>query len=75
MGIEVADNGRGTAPHLASALLGLQSGSQFLEVHYPGGAQAMQATLGGADQDDGRNLQRCRRQCAGRQDARAGVDG
>jgi tripartite-type tricarboxylate transporter receptor subunit TctC len=46
-GIEVADNGRGTAPHLASALLGLQSGAQFLEVHYPGGAQAMQATLGG----------------------------
>ena len=27
--------------------LGLQSGAQFLEVHYPGGAQAMQATLGG----------------------------
>lgn len=47
MAIEVADNGRGTAPHLASALLGLQSGAQFLEVHYPGGAQAMQATLGG----------------------------
>jgi len=46
-GMEVADNGRGTAPHLASALLGLQSGTQFLEVHYPGGAQAMQATLGG----------------------------
>lgn len=45
--IEVADNGRGTAPQLASALLGLQSGAQFLEVHYPGGAQAMQATLGG----------------------------
>jgi tripartite-type tricarboxylate transporter receptor subunit TctC len=47
LGIEVADNGRGTAPHLASALLGLQAGAQFLEVHYPGGAQAMQATLGG----------------------------
>ena len=45
--IEVADNGRGTAPHLASALLGLQSGAQFLEVHYPGGAQAMQGMLGG----------------------------
>ncbi|CAN7247742.1 tripartite tricarboxylate transporter substrate binding protein [Variovorax sp. LjRoot84] len=45
--IEVADNGRGTLPHLASALLGLQSGAQFLEVHYPGGAQAMQAMLGG----------------------------
>jgi tripartite-type tricarboxylate transporter receptor subunit TctC len=45
--IEVADNGRGTAPHLASALLGLQSGAEFLEVHYPGGAQAMQAMLGG----------------------------
>lgn len=49
-GIEVADNGRGTAPHLASALLGLNSGAQFLEVHYPGGAQAMQATLGGQTQ-------------------------
>lgn len=49
-GIEVADNGRGTAPHLASALLGLQSGAQFLEVHYTGGAQAMQATLGGQTQ-------------------------
>ena len=49
-GIEVADNGRGTAPHLASALLGLQSGAQFLEVHYPGGAQAMQATLAGQTQ-------------------------
>ena len=50
LGVEVADNGRGTAPHLASALLGLQSGAQFLEVHYPGGAQAMQATLGGQTQ-------------------------
>lgn len=49
-GIEVADNGRGTAPHLASALLGLNAGAQFLEVHYPGGAQAMQATLGGQTQ-------------------------
>lgn len=49
-GIEVADNGRGTAPHLASALLGLQSGTQFLEVHYPGGSQAMQATLAGQTQ-------------------------
>jgi tripartite-type tricarboxylate transporter receptor subunit TctC len=47
LGIEVADNGRGTLPHLASALLGLQFGAQFLEVHYPGGAQAMQAMLGG----------------------------
>lgn len=45
--VEVADNGRGTLPHLASALLGLQGGAQFLEVHYPGGAQAMQAMLGG----------------------------
>ncbi len=45
--MEVADNGRGTAPHLASALLGLQGNAQFLEVHYPGGAQAMQATLAG----------------------------
>jgi tripartite-type tricarboxylate transporter receptor subunit TctC len=45
--IEVADNGRGTAPHLAAALLGLQSGAQFLHVHYPGGGQAMQGMLGG----------------------------
>ncbi len=46
-GIEVADNGRGTAPHLASALLGIQANAEFLEVHYTGGAQAMQGTLGG----------------------------
>ena len=46
-GSEVADNGRGTAPHLASALLAMQAGASFLHVHYPGGAQAMQATLGG----------------------------
>ncbi|MDB5897032.1 MAG: extra-cytoplasmic solute receptor [Ramlibacter sp.] len=45
--VEVADNGRGTAPHLAAALLGMQAGAQFLHVHYPGGAQAMQGTLGG----------------------------
>lgn len=50
LSIEVADNGRGTAPHLASALLGLQSGAQFLEVHYTGGAQAMQGLLGGQTQ-------------------------
>jgi tripartite-type tricarboxylate transporter receptor subunit TctC len=43
----VADVGRGTVPHLASTLLGLQAGVEFLPVHYPGGAQAMQATLGG----------------------------
>jgi tripartite-type tricarboxylate transporter receptor subunit TctC len=48
--VEVADVGRGTAPHLASALLGIQSGAEFLEVHYPGGAQAMQAVLGGQTQ-------------------------
>ncbi|MBY4596935.1 tripartite tricarboxylate transporter substrate binding protein [Ottowia caeni] len=46
-GIEVADVGRGTAPHLAQALLGMQAGVQFMEVHYPGGAQSIQATLGG----------------------------
>jgi tripartite-type tricarboxylate transporter receptor subunit TctC len=45
--VEVADNGRGTAPHLASALLAMQAGTQFLHVHYPGGAQAMQGLLGG----------------------------
>lgn len=46
-GVEVADNGRGTAPHLAAALLGLKAGVRFLHVHYTGGAQQMQATLGG----------------------------
>ena len=46
-GIEVADVGRGTAPHLAATLLGMQAGAQFLQVHYPGGAQAINATLGG----------------------------
>ncbi len=45
--LEVADNGRGTAPHLASALLAMQGNTQFLHVHYPGGAQAMQGMLGG----------------------------
>lgn len=45
--IEVADTGRGTLPHLVAAQLGLLAGVQFLEVHYPGGAQSMQATLGG----------------------------
>lgn len=46
-GLEVADNGRGTAPHLASALLAMQGQANFLHVHYPGGAQAMQGMLGG----------------------------
>lgn len=46
-GVEVADNGRGTAPHLAAALLGLKAGVSFLHVHYTGGAQQLQATLGG----------------------------
>jgi tripartite-type tricarboxylate transporter receptor subunit TctC len=45
--VEVADNGRATAPHLASALLAMQANTQFLHVHYPGGAQAMQGVLGG----------------------------
>ena len=45
--IEVADVGRGTVPHLSNVLLGLQGGAEFLHVHYPGGAQAMQGTLGG----------------------------
>ncbi len=44
---EVADVGRGTVPHLSSTLLGLQAGAEFLPVHYQGGAQTMQATLGG----------------------------
>ena len=46
-GVEVSDNGRGTAPHLAAALLGLKAGVRFLHVHYTGGAQQMQAVLGG----------------------------
>lgn len=45
--IEIADNGRATLPHLAAALLGLNAGTEFLHVHYQGGAQAMQATLAG----------------------------
>lgn len=45
--VEVADVGRGTVPHLATTLLGLRAGVEFLSVHYPGGAQSMQATLGG----------------------------
>lgn len=45
-GIEVADVGRGTAPHLSLTLLGMKAGVQFMPVHYPGGAQAIQATLG-----------------------------
>lgn len=45
--LEVADNGRATAPHLAAALLAMQANTQFLHVHYPGGAQAMQGMLGG----------------------------
>ena len=46
-GVEVADVGRGTAPHLAASLLGMQAGVEFLHVHYQGGAQALQGTLGG----------------------------
>lgn len=45
--IEIADNGRATLPHLAAALLGVNSGAEFLNVHYQGGAQAMQATIAG----------------------------
>ncbi len=45
--VEVADPGRGTLPHLAGALLALNGNAQFLEVHYPGGAQTMQATMAG----------------------------
>jgi tripartite-type tricarboxylate transporter receptor subunit TctC len=45
--VEVADTGRGTLPHLVTAQLGLLTGTKFLEVHYPGGAQSVQATLGG----------------------------
>lgn len=49
-GLEVADVGRGTGPHLAASLLAMQAGVQFLNVHYPGGAQAIQGTLGGQTQ-------------------------
>ena len=45
--IEIADNGRATLPHLAAALLGVNSGAEFLNVHYQGGAQGMQATIAG----------------------------
>jgi len=45
--IEIADNGRATLPHLAAALLGINSGAEFLNVHYQGGAQGMQATIAG----------------------------
>ena len=45
--VEIADNGRATLPHLAAALLGLNSGTEFLHVHDQGGAQAMQATIAG----------------------------
>lgn len=45
--VEIADNGRATLPHLAAALLGLNSNTEFLHVHYQGGAQAMQATIAG----------------------------
>jgi tripartite-type tricarboxylate transporter receptor subunit TctC len=45
--VEVGDPGRATLPHLAAALLGAQSGTQFLHVHFQGGGQALQAMLGG----------------------------
>ena len=45
--VEIADNGRATLPHLAAALLGINSGAEFLSVHYQGGAQGMQATIAG----------------------------
>jgi tripartite-type tricarboxylate transporter receptor subunit TctC len=44
---EVGDPGRATLPHLAAALLGAQSGAQFLHVHFQGGGQALQGMLGG----------------------------
>lgn len=46
-GIEVADVGRGTVPHLAATLMGLRGGVDFLSVHFQGGTQARQATIGG----------------------------
>lgn len=46
-GIEVADVGRGTMPHLGAVLLGLRAGVEFMHVPYSGGAQSMQATMGG----------------------------
>jgi len=45
--VEVGDPGRATLPHLAAALLGAQSGAQFLHVHFQGGGQALQGMLGG----------------------------
>lgn len=45
--IELADVGRATVPHLAAEMLGLNSGTKYLHVHFQGGPPAIQATLGG----------------------------
>jgi tripartite-type tricarboxylate transporter receptor subunit TctC len=47
LSVEIADNGRATLPHLAAAALGVASGTEFMHVHYQGGAQGMQATIAG----------------------------
>ena len=44
--IELADVGRATVPHLAAELLGLNSGTKYLHVHFQGGPPAIQATMG-----------------------------
>lgn len=45
--IELADVGRATVPHLAAEMLGLNSGTKYLHVHFQGGQPAIQATMGG----------------------------
>lgn len=45
--IELADVGRATVPHLAAEMLGLNSGTKYLHVHFQGGPPAIQATMGG----------------------------
>jgi tripartite-type tricarboxylate transporter receptor subunit TctC len=48
--LELADVGRATVPHLAAEVVGLNSGTKFLHVHFQGGPPAIQATLGGQTQ-------------------------
>lgn len=45
--IELADVGAASVPHLAAEMIGLNSGTRFLHVHYQGGPPAIQATVGG----------------------------
>jgi tripartite-type tricarboxylate transporter receptor subunit TctC len=45
--LELADVGAASVPHLAAEMIGLNSGTRFLHVHYQGGPPAIQATVGG----------------------------